>query len=170
MKIEIIGEYASYKLCYISRFGSGLVWFSDCDPSLVCGDDFNDAPYEHNAGTPYDHRYDENDQSIPVDFVVICYGHHAYETPAQKAWGGNSQYSVEMINLKHTAWLAPDSYAGNVKIYPPIFAGTTLQEFLNIFLSTGGVIYFPHTFLEHVKAIVDDSSNHPGDPVISSPD
>lgn len=159
MKLEILGKYAGYKLCYVSRF-SGGAWFADCEPTEVWGDDWNDSSYEHNCGDPYSYRYvnwPENKEQIPVDFVIVQYAAR-YETPAQKSWSGNSHYSVEMINHKHTAWLAPDESAENVKDYPPIFAGTTLQEFIDIIIKTGGTIYLPHTIFGEVRVIAGSES------------
>jgi hypothetical protein len=155
VKIEIIGKYAGYKLCYV---GEGGLWFADCDPTEVWGDDFNDSPYEHNSGTPYNYRYvnfPESKEQIPVDFVILHFGGTYYETPAAKAWGGNSNYSVEAINHKHTAWLAPDQWAENIKDHPPIFAGTTVQEFLDTIIRVGGVVYLPHTLLEHLRVVAE---------------
>lgn len=151
MKIEISGKQKDYKLCYVDKHYDG-VYFADCEPTEVWGDDWNDAPYEHNCGSPYNHRKDESNKDIPIEFIVIHFAGN-YETPASKAWGGNSAYSVEMINHKMVAWLAPSEWEADIKKYPPIFAGTTLQEFVNIILVTDGVIYFPHTMLSMLKEV-----------------
>lgn len=159
-KIAILCEKASYKLCYVSRFDGGA-WFADCEPTEVWGDDHDDSPYEHNCGDPYNYRYvnwPENKEQIPVDFLILQYAGVRYETPAEKAWGGNSHYSVEMINHKHTAWLAPDSHLTN---HPPIFAGTTAQEFIDIIIAAGGIVLLPHTLIGKVMVVeyVEDGTD-----------
>ena len=39
-----------YKLCYVSN---GVLYFTNKELSEQWGDDWNDHPYEHNAGEPY---------------------------------------------------------------------------------------------------------------------
>jgi hypothetical protein len=41
---------SDYKLCYVS---GSFAWFTTQELSKQWGDDWNDAPYEHNAGSPY---------------------------------------------------------------------------------------------------------------------
>lgn len=151
--IKILGKYKDYKLCYVDRFTEGLAWFADCDPEGVWGDDFNDAPYEHNAGHPYSYRYKDGEKH-DVDFIYIHYS-GSYLTPAQHAQG-NSRYSVEMINLKHVAWLTVDQWVSNPANYPPIFAGATTQEFCDTILKTGGMIYFRVNMLEFVEIVKNE--------------
>ena len=43
-----------WNLCYVER---NFAYFTSIPLELQWGDDWNDAPYEHNAGEPYgDHR------------------------------------------------------------------------------------------------------------------
>ena len=44
-------HYDEYKLCYVDR---NKAWFTN-NFEKQWGDDWDDAPYEHNAGLPYDH-------------------------------------------------------------------------------------------------------------------
>lgn len=55
----------------------------------VWGDDWDDAPYEHNAGPVYDKYYD--------GVIDICFAFHVEVLEAQDDWtyGGNSPYSKE---------------------------------------------------------------------------
>lgn len=56
-------------LCYVDRYGDNdndkgtlRLWFTS-DMDRTYGDDWNDAPYEHNAGPPYDyHRSQRPDE------------------------------------------------------------------------------------------------------------
>lgn len=155
--IEILGKYKDYKLCFVDRFTDGLAWFSDCEPIQVWGDDFNDAPYEHNCGQPYYDFTDESGVKHEVDFALLHFASN-YETPAQHA-NGNSRYSVEMINHKFVAWLSADSYSEDITKYPPVFAGTTVQEFCDTILETGGMIYVPVWMLDSVKAMREVAKN-----------
>ena len=45
-----------YKLCYVD---GNEAWFTS-DWKNQWGDDWNDRPYEHNAGSPYSHYFDDN--------------------------------------------------------------------------------------------------------------
>ena len=100
------------KLCYIDCDGwdFGIVYFSD-NPDQW-GDDWGDAPYEHNAGCPY----------IEDGFNVVSYfinGH--FKVPC--AGYDNSPYSVEEINeLKRVPWLRT--------LENSLYAGATIEEFL----------------------------------------
>lgn len=44
-----------FHLCYMDTHDSQsvILWFADCDPIRCWGDDWDDAPFEHNAGDPY---------------------------------------------------------------------------------------------------------------------
>ena len=115
-------------LCYISN---NFAYFTTRALSKQWGDDWDDAPYEHNAGTPYGpHNEDEH-----WEIKVVAYKHPNYATPGESR-GANSGYSVEMINRKNVAWLA-DYWTRNSTL-PPIFAGTTMSEFIRMIRETGG--------------------------------
>jgi hypothetical protein len=94
------------------------------------GDDWDDAPYEHNADPPYD-----DDGTI----TVVAYKHPYYETP-ENYCGYNSPYSVEHINNGNVAWLAA-RYNDKDHPFPPIYAGTTLSEFIKMITETGGEVF-----------------------------
>lgn len=128
-KIDIEDHQWDAKLCYIN---SEVAYFTTQDLDKQWGDDWNDAPYEHNAGDPY--------YGKEYDIVTACYC-SLLETPAQLAFG-NSHYSVEQINQKSVAWLAPDRWNTNPKL-EPIFAGVTLREFCEKIMHMGGIVYLP---------------------------
>lgn len=93
-----------YRLCYVR---DGVLFFTD-NFANQWGDDWNDAPYEHNAGEPYewDYRLSEEEN------IKHGYGHikriafmdnWLIEKPCSHTI--NSRYSVEAINKGAVAWL-----------------------------------------------------------------
>lgn len=113
------------KLCYIE---GNFAYFTN-DLSKQWGDDWNDIPYEHNAGEPYEHQ----GQKV-VKLAFVC----ELSTPAE-IHGINSPYSVQDINEKRTPWLSGTSYESGE--YIEIYAGTTMDEFIDIIHSINGEIY-----------------------------
>ena len=116
-----------YKLCYIDEHKA----YFTSDWEHQWGDDWDDAPYEHNAEPPYEH-YWENGKEIPIDLVSVY-----FELPY---WGylpcdnfTNSPYSVDGINKKAIAWIHTDDFN--------ILAETTLEDFKKIIKEHGGSIY-----------------------------
>lgn len=114
------------KLCYVSGC---LAYFTEGPVEEVWGDDFEDAPYEHNAGPPYE------------KFVAakIFFESNLWEPDAFAH--GNSPWSIQDINKGLTPWLQSGRYdKGTVRIY----AGTSLDTF--VFLiekASGGKVYLP---------------------------
>ena len=116
-----------YKLCYIKE---SFAYFTKLPLNKQWGDDWNDVPYEHNAGEPYS---DTDDQIIKV-----AYGWYFIETPVDRA-GSNSMYSVEMINAKAVAWLV--GYDDNSEKIITIQAGTNIKDFISKIEIMGGNVY-----------------------------
>ena len=116
-------------LCYIK---GPWAFFTTLPLEDQCGDDWNDAPYEHNAGYPYEPREGESWEIVKI----------AWDGPFITPDDGviNSKYSVQSINRGDVAWLRPVSWE---KMFRPITAGTTLQEFKDRMISAGGMVYFP---------------------------
>lgn len=129
----------NFKLCYIH---GNKAWFTD-NFEKQWGDDWNDAPYEHNAGEPC-----SDWSELIVDNENIFkrkYKHHEikhktlyFET---NDWNekrpcdnfDNSPYSVEDINQGQVPWLMTEDYK--------IYAGTTIEEFIDIIEKHDGKIY-----------------------------
>jgi hypothetical protein len=122
-------------LCYAENHWA---WFTTRELNKQWGDDWNDAPYEHNAGWPYecaDYNIERGDEPWEIYSV---------------AWDGdfilpndgtmNSMISVEQINSGHIAWLRTSKWQRK-QVY--IFAGTTLKDFVKMVQSVGGNVYFP---------------------------
>ena len=137
----------NFKLCYIDR---NFAYFTTQDLDKQWGDDWDDAPYEHNAGAPYEPaiRYyadgrtekferDWNEDGTPKwEIYKVAFDTRWYvETPADTA-GSNSMYSVQMINNKLIPWLVK---------YPDkaLFAGASVEEFVEFIESCEGNVYFP---------------------------
>jgi hypothetical protein len=119
-------------LCYAS---GNCAFFTTAPLNEQWGDDWNDAPYEHNAGEPY----------VMDGFAIHkVYFNGPYETPADRA-NGNSSYSVQDINNGNVAWLMLSSWPGSKRDVPPIFAGTEYAEFVRKVNCAGGTVYAPIT-------------------------
>lgn len=137
-----------FKLCYID---GDTAYFTTKELSEQWGDDWNDVPYEHNAGTPYGpaiHYYadgttkksekDWNEDGTPKwELYKLKFEAWRLETPAQKA-GHNSNLSVEDINARMAPWLS-----GRAKDKTPIviYAGASIEEFKNKVRQADGDIY-----------------------------
>lgn len=141
----------SYKLCYVD---SPWAYFTTQELDKQWGDDWNDAPYEHNAGSPY--RYsptkwtntgaDANDEPR-YDIGMVAFSAEL-ETPADRA-ASNSPYSVEMINVGAVAWLSTSRWHSGLPVVIP--AGTPYPEFVRLVEEVGGTVYEPLGILESHK-------------------
>jgi len=125
-----VDALVSPRLCYIDGCWA---YFTTQPLGKQWGDDWDDAPYEHNAGTPYGPRGDER----PWEIIKVAF-EADLQTPADFA-AGNSRYSVEDINQKAVAWLASPSWSKD-KI--SIHAGATVEEFCAAIKSVDGDVYF----------------------------
>lgn len=122
-------ESQGFKLCYVD---GGTAWFTTAPLDKQWGDDWNDAPYEHNAGSPYAyHDYMKEHGTQPYELCTILY--RGLSTPADLAWSGNSPYSVEQINTGITPWLSENGVH--------IFAGASIEEFKQKVRAAGGTVY-----------------------------
>lgn len=138
-----------FKLCYIDR--DNTAYFTTRELSDQRGDDWDDAPYEHNAGTPYEptifHYADGRKEKDPRDWnedgtpkweiYTLKFLAHNMETPAMRHY--NSAYSVDSINAGHVAWLA--GYDSKNKKYVSVLAGTSIEKFKQKVRQCGGKIY-----------------------------
>ena len=142
-------ETLSLRLCYIDSHDGGA-WFTSCDLDKQWGDDWNDAPYEHNAGEPYRDHYPVESEKKRVSHRLfkVYWESKDYKTP--KDGFLNSPWSVERINAQLLPWLIPVDGAGaHVK---PVVAGTTLREFLKfVEESEGGIVFIPREFQKSPK-------------------
>ena len=86
-----------YELCYVN---DNIAWFTSIPLTKQWGDDWNDAPYQHNASTPYD-DYKHDNEFIKHDLIRIAY-YGSVSTPADFC---QVYKSVEEINRGEVPWL-----------------------------------------------------------------
>ena len=118
-----------YKLCYIE---GNKAYFTN-NWKKQWGDDWDDAPYEHNAGTPY-HSYYENGKEIPILLKEIYFEIPKYYKLPDDGYS-NSPFSVQDINNHRVPWLTINNQY--------IFAGTSYTNFVKQIFELGGTIYVP---------------------------
>lgn len=138
MKIET--DPFEYRLCYVCP-RNGLAWFTSIPLSDQWGDDWDDAPYEHNAGDPYDNHYETvsgKRERVTHDLVRVAWS-SGHETPRENFV--NSPFSVKSINSKNVAWLmVPGWRESSMR---PISAGTSLRQFIEDMTASGGEVFLP---------------------------
>lgn len=113
-------------LCYVEN---NFAYFTYQPLEEQWGDDWDDAPYEHNAETPY------NEPSSLLCEVLAF----TSSLDAPNAYVLNSPYSVKDINAKITPWLSDRAY--NPRNPTEIYAGTPLSEFKRLVRAAGGEIF-----------------------------
>ena len=107
----------------LTYFDDGIAYFS---PSIEdeWGDDWNDAPYEHNAGEPY---HQVCTLLIRGDYKTPRCGHY------------NSPWSVQQINQQKIPWVtAMDMDA----VMGVILPGTGLREFIDQAKNAGLQVFY----------------------------
>lgn len=119
-----------YKLCYVDN---NEAWFTS-NWKEQWGDDWDDRPYEHNAGSPYN-SYFKDGVEYPIQLKKV-YFDVPYGIVKTPDYGfSNSPFSVKDINSKRCPWLIiDDTY---------IFAGTSYTDFVRQIEKLNGTIYVP---------------------------
>lgn len=125
-------ETSEFKLCYVD---DNWAWFTTAPLDKQWGDDWNDVPYEHNAGNPYAWR--EGSSEPRYELIKVAW-EGPFESPCENQT--NSPYSVLSINRGDVAWLRPD-YWGNEEKAKPIPAGVDIETFRSLIQSAGGKVY-----------------------------
>jgi hypothetical protein len=131
-------QTGALRLCYVSR---PWAWFTTKPLDEQWGDDWNDAPYQHNAGWPY---RDEEYTYVKVAFEGPFYA--PGESPRGEIDGLDDSWngvSVEEMNREERhPWLIETNYGD---LYGErgveIWAGTTLKEFIGLVEDAGGSVY-----------------------------
>ena len=119
-----------FKLCYVE---GSFAFFTTQDLDKQWGDDWNDAPYEHNAERPYEWaEYMEKHGIEPYEIKRVAFDAE-FDQPCSHTI--NSPYSVQQINAGAIPWLR--STISKVSIP----AGTTLPDFINLVNQAGGTVY-----------------------------
>ena len=115
-----------FRLCYVD---GPWAWFTTRDPfTEQWGDDWDDAPYQDNAGDPYEWR---PDRGVPeYRLLKVAYDGPLY-TPEESL-------SVQEINQTGTPWLVSALY---VEAEVEIVGGTLFHEFERAVRQAGGRVY-----------------------------
>ena len=120
------------KLCYIE---GNFAYFTTQDLKDQWGDDWDDAPYEHNAGEPYEWDAERHEDRWEISKVAFeC---HNLNTPCD--FCSNSQWAVVDINAGKIAWLSTSRGVGEQVVIP---AGVSIEEFAWLVKIAGGKIYY----------------------------
>ena len=111
---------------YIQKKQEYYAYFTNNSIEKQWGDDWDDAPYEYNAGTPY---CEDGYKIIRVPFYVQRDG---WNVALPEDWGGdNSRFCVRDINAGAVAWIYARGKDGKTSGNAvAIQAGTTSKEFL----------------------------------------
>lgn len=138
--MKIPEKYDNYKLCFADSseyLGEPItLYFTELnDITKQWGDDWNDKPYEHNAGEPYEYDYSQPEQGVKngtgiypsIDIIKIIVN-SAYNISTPRTGCENSPYSVEDINKGIVPWLTIE----NEDKSEFIKAGTTLKNTLRV--------------------------------------
>lgn len=130
------------RLCYVDGH---FAWFTSCPLDLQWGDDWDDAPYEHNAGYPYDSHYEGSgtDRKSVAHVLYKVAWEGPWETPCANQI--NSRWSVQAINRGAIAWLIPETWRLSDDDVRAVPAGTTFVDFLVLVKRGGGEVYCPHS-------------------------
>lgn len=114
-----------YKLCYID--GQKAYFTSDFEKQW--GDEWNDKPYECNAGEPYEHYFQDH-KEYPIHLESLYFETNDWNEQKPCDFG---RFSVEDINRGVVAWVSSDKIC--------IQAGTTMKDFIDIIIKNGGTIW-----------------------------
>ena len=118
-------------LCYVDGC---FAYFTTQPLEDQWGDDWNDAPYECNAGEPYRWHFEHDSHKTPWTIKKVAFD-VGMETPSSPT--GYGGYSVEDINAKQVPWLRTTYSRHKVAI----FAGVDIEEFAVLIREAGGQIY-----------------------------
>lgn len=117
-KVDIPDD--DFRLCYVRN---NAAFFTNKFDGQT-GDDWDDAPYEHNADEPYGDYHNT---------IKIVYFSGEFSPP--RRGHTNSPYSVDMINAGAAPWLSSDWH----KKY--LYAGATFKEFQDFIYACDGEVY-----------------------------
>lgn len=129
------------RLCYVEgpdETGRGYAYFTTRALAEQWGDDWNDAPYEHNAGTPYGWHPDIDGSRARWDIITVAWT-GAFATPAMLA-AGNSPFTVEQINQHATPWLTSQD---DDELSIRLWAGIRVAAFRRAVAAFGGTTLPP---------------------------
>lgn len=125
------------KLCYVDR---DVAYFTTLPVREQWGDDWNDRPYDCNAGRPY-RWYESSKEPNPKYQIFLAYWAAPLQQPNQLEWlcSINVNLSVQDINSGMVPWLQTTGGDARPKHFH-IFAGTSFEEFSEIVRELGGTV------------------------------
>lgn len=130
------------RLCYVSP--SGRCYFTTAPLDQQHGDDWDDMPYEHNAGPPYEW---ENWMKVPPYELYDVFVVGPFGMPCDGRWVGTDEggeefrtsWSVDLINAGATPWLTWYEESETYGMY----AGDGIDNLLRACAECGGTVYWP---------------------------
>ena len=145
---------AEMKLCYVCPY-NGFAWFTALPLGSQWGDDWNDAPYEHNAGEPYENRIQHGERVHHHLLKVAWDG--PFSTPANLVGAAPAcMWSVQNINRGCVAWLVPNGWDSKDAACH-IQAGASIIGFIEAVEQGGGNVYLPRNISSQINAFVSES-------------
>lgn len=122
---------SKWKLCYVE---GNFAYFTTQELSEQQGDDWDNVPYENNAGEPYYPKEGDDWEILKVAYEGKFYlPHEEFSIGC----------SVEHINSGIIAWLSTSKYETPEHGYISIPAGVPLYEFIELIKKGGGQVYIP---------------------------
>ena len=128
-----------FKLCYVE---GSFAYFTTQDLDKQWGDDWDDAPYQHNAGTPYSPfetiKEDWNDDGSPKwEILKLAFDGCNIIFPSDEY----DYWSVQQINAGKIPWMRVWLYR---KLREGLMAGATIDEFIDFVQNIAdGEVYLP---------------------------
>lgn len=114
-------------LCYVD---APWAYFTTQALEKQWGDDWDDAPYDLNAGPPYEWFPGRGGEPWEIVRIAFAEGSHWFDL-------ANNTVSVQEINRGARPWII-----GSTVVIP---AGTPLSEFKRLIRQDGGIIYVEET-------------------------
>lgn len=127
-----------FSLCYVE---GPWAYFTTQKLSEQWGDDWDDAPYEHNAEEPYTFQAHHKAEGR-APWIIVKVGWDGNLVPPSDRHI-NSPWSVEAINAGGVAWLQTPCWHAGEKIVIP--AGTSLDDFCLLVANADGHVYLAPT-------------------------
>lgn len=124
---DLHGAQSAYKLCFVR---APWAYFTLLPLEHQWGDGWERAPYDKEAGPPYD--------DAPGQILTVAFDGPLY--PTNLAYAGK-KLSANELNLGKAPWLRTQDFLNSAPIH--IMAGTTLESFVEQVELAGGHVFAP---------------------------